>query len=196
LEANCPKKVAVTGAHGTGKTTLISAVFNRLKPEFDVTLTAEVPRLFIEDFGDPTFFQRGNNSFARQTMILARQIELESHLAQRGHQIILCDRTVVDHWAYTETLFPIDVKTIEGRGWRDMVKRWLDSYKIIVGLPIEFPIELDNVREADEQFQHEIDQKIAALYLEFGRNVPTITGARKAREEAFIAAICMEPQRP
>jgi nicotinamide riboside kinase len=182
-------KVAVTGAHGTGKTTLTTAVVERLKHEFEIAHTAEVPRLFIEEVSDPTFFQRGNNSFSRQTMLIARQIELEANMLRKGMTVLVCDRTVLDHWAYTETLFPDSSSTIEGRAWKAIVGRWLESYDAIYRLPIELTVELDGVREADTEFQHNIDRKIDALYREFGYDVGTISGSLETRQKTLIASI-------
>jgi len=179
--------VALTGAHGTGKTTLTHSVADRLQSETKIAVTSEVPRLFIEEINDPTFFQRGNNSFSRQTLIVARQIELEATL--HGITVLLCDRTIVDHWAYTEILFPNSVATVEGRSWKQIVGRWLNSYSSIYRLPIEFPIELDGVREADVEFQREIDDRIVALYREFGRSVETISGAKEIRENRLVDVI-------
>ncbi|MCK1699911.1 hypothetical protein IVA86_00260 [Bradyrhizobium sp. 146] len=50
-------------------------------------------------------------------------------------------------------------------------------------------MENDGVREADENFRVAIDQRIVALYTEFGRGVPIIKGPLEARELAFREAI-------
>lgn len=181
-------KAALTGAHGTGKTTLSGRVAALMSHGRTVGHTPEIPRLFIEEIGDKTIFQRGNNSFARQAMIMARQIETEAML-ERSAEVLICDRTLVDHWAYTEVLFPDEVASLEGQAWKRMVGRWVASYDLIYRLPIEFAMENDGVREADENFRVAIDERIVALYSEFGRSVPIIKGSLEARELAFMEAI-------
>jgi predicted ATPase len=183
------KKVAVTGAHGTGKTTLVRIVTERLRDTLSIVNTPEVPRLFVEEIGDQSFFQRTNNTFLRQTMIVARQIESEASLCLGGSQVLLCDRTVVDHWAYTELLFPEAAGSVEGRAWKDIVRRWTVTYDAIHRLPIEFSIELDGVREADIDFQRDVDARIVALYGEFGCSIHTISGASELRERTLIKSI-------
>lgn len=183
-----PRKIALTGAHGTGKTTLVSSVA-RLVSGRAVQQTPEVPRLFVDELGDPTFFQRANNTFLRQTMILGRQIELEGALTSGEHDLMLCDRTIVDHWAYTEVLFPAEASTPEGQSWSGIVQRWAKTYSRILHVPIEFPVKADGVRENDEKFQRDIDRKLIELYARFGITTGTISGAAAEREKQLLEEI-------
>jgi nicotinamide riboside kinase len=178
-------KAALTGAHGTGKTTLSSHMAEKMRQTLKVGHTPEIPRLFIEEIGDNTIFQRGNNSFARQALIIARQIETESSMLSSGLDLLICDRTIVDHWAYTEILFPTEVATLEGQAWKSMVARWVASYDLICRLPIEFAMEVDGVRESDDHFRNDVDEKIVALYREFRRETEIIRGSLSDREVAF-----------
>lgn len=47
-------------------------------------------------------------------MIMAREIETEGML-ERGLEVLICDRTILDHWAYTEVLFPAECPASKGR---------------------------------------------------------------------------------
>lgn len=175
------KKIALTGAHGTGKTTLIQALTQRLTERYRVEACSEVPRILIDAAGDNTLFQRGNNTFIRQTTIMAGQFEEESRLLKLGPDLLLCDRTIIDHWAYTETLFPSECDALEGRLWKTIVIRWLATYDLILKLPIEFSIIADGVREDDVSFQRDIDEIIDHLYREAKVDVEVIRGSVNER---------------
>jgi predicted ATPase len=178
-------KVALTGAHGTGKSTLAAAIIERLK---GAVLVPEVPRLFVEELGEPERFQRGNNGFTWQTLLVARQIEIESTYA-RDAEILICDRSVVDHWAYTQILFPSECKAREGLAWKAMARRWAKTYQAVIHLPIEFRLEQDGVREPDDDFQQEVDEAIRSLYAEFERRTITIGGSLEARVDTLLSII-------
>jgi nicotinamide riboside kinase len=168
-----PTKIALTGSHSTGKTTLAIALVEELA---DADLTPEVPRLVVADTNDEQFFQRGNNTFVRQTLVVARQLEEETSAMQRAGSLVVCDRTAADHWAYTRVLFPQEVVTVEGRLWEALVERWLRTYDLIVRLPPELPIELDGVREEDIAFQQSIDEELQAIYARANIELAVATG--------------------
>jgi len=183
-------KFALTGAHGTGKTTLIKSLMERLAPTSQVIETPEAPRLITEEVGDPEFFRRGNNSFDRQCLILARQLEVEAKAADAGNQIVLCDRTIMDHWAYTRHAFPERCLTPEGKLWEAMVFRWVKTYDQIVYLTPEFAPVDDGVREADLSFQMEIDRELRRLYANAGVKHEAVTGTVVQRTDT--CAILLE----
>jgi len=182
------RKIALTGAHGTGKSTLAHAAFSSVQHSCKAAWTPEVPRLFTDELGDATRFRRKNNSFGWQTLIVARQIEIESS-AHRETEILICDRTVVDHWAYTQILFPEQCRTQEGAAWRSIVGRWVKTYDLIVRLPIEFQVKDGGTRESDIDFQNNVDQMIQDLYREFGISVTTIGGSLSLRIETLSSMI-------
>jgi predicted ATPase len=154
-------KVALTGAHGVGKTTLLSRLSQVL--EVPNAVCREVPRLIIESASDEHFFRRGNNSPLRQFLILFYQL-VEEDTRAREAALVLSDRTLVDHLAYTVALFPDIESTSEYAALMAAVRTWLPQYDLILKVPIEFPVSDDGVREGDVQFQRQIDQRIDALY--------------------------------
>jgi nicotinamide riboside kinase len=170
------KKIALTGSHGTGKSTLAEALTEKVRKKFVITHTPEIPRLFVDEFNDKTLFRRERNTFGWQTLILSRQIEVESLLSPKV-QLLVCDRTIVDHWAYTKILFPRECATAEGRAWAAIVARWVRTYDRVFRLPIEFAIQDDGVREDDLEFQREIDRTIETIYYDLGVSLITISGS-------------------
>ena len=81
-------KIALTGAHGTGKTTLCSRLGSNLANGTSFAICREVPRVIIGTTGDGHFFQRGHNTPLRQMMIFLYQI-VEEDDCQRSAEIVI-----------------------------------------------------------------------------------------------------------
>jgi len=169
-------KVALTGAHSTGKSTLLTAFASAVT--FEVVTTPEVPRQVIEAAGaGEDFLHRGNNTLLRQGLIIASQIEAESMAMMNSPRVLLVDRTVVDHWAYTvELLEPEQSDDVDIRLWRGLIDRWIETYDLIVRLPPEIPLAADGVREEDEAFRTSIDETITRHLDEAGVGYITVGG--------------------
>ncbi|MEQ1933527.1 MAG: ATP-binding protein [Fimbriimonadaceae bacterium] len=175
-------KIALTGSHGTGKTTLIRFLGEQLQLP-PSAMCREVPRVIIEKVQDDTFFRRGNNTPLRQMLLFFYQVMEEQNL-QQGADLVLSDRTVVDHLAYTGVLFPEFKRTEEYRAAMEGVHNWLPSYDAIFKIPIEFPVLDDGVREGEAAFQAEIDGAIDGLYHDAG--IETIRVGGSVRERADL----------
>ncbi|WP_299631760.1 AAA family ATPase [uncultured Roseobacter sp.] len=181
-------KLALSGAHGTGKTTLVNALYEELKDSRNVEICREVPRVIGEVVGDREYFRRGNNTELRQALIFLYQV-MEDHLVGSDKDILISDRTMVDHLAYTDVLFPEFSGTSEFKVISDAVQRWLATYDYILKVPIEFKVQDDGTREADLSFQASIDQKIDEFYLKFGVNPVVITGSVSDRVAQVLRLI-------
>jgi len=155
-------KFAISGTHGSGKSTLLGAMGSR----GDLHILEEIPRLVTEELGDQRALARGINTPARQTLILGRQMSAEGQ--GLDHVALLCDRSIVDHWAYTTVLFPTWSSSDEGLAWGRTVRAWAGTYHHVVVLPSpDWGSVDDGVREADLEFQHEIAARIEELLEEF-----------------------------
>ena len=107
-----PLKLAFTGSHGTGKTTLISAIAEKLaEKKVSVELVREIPRLVCEAVDDDRFFRQDANTFAKQTLLLQGQIQAELAAGLDSPELILCDRALLDHWIYTAHFIAPDLRS-------------------------------------------------------------------------------------
>ncbi|OYQ33773.1 hypothetical protein CHU95_15680 [Niveispirillum lacus] len=179
-------RIAFTGPHGTGKTTLIKAIAPQLVSVGRVTICREAPRLIIEKLGDSEFFRRENNKPSRQALIFLEHL-MEERRAESNVDVVISDRTLVDHLAYTLSLFPETANSPEVKIYENLAFESLTTYDAIFQLPIEFFPEDDGVRESDTLFQRQIDDKITSLYSK-SKTIPVvIRGSVNERANQVIA---------
>lgn len=181
-------KIALTGAHGTGKTTLTTALHEEIANSFPTSVCREVPRVIIETVGQESFFRRGNNTPLRQCIILLFQI-MEDYFQSQNSEIVISDRTMVDHLAYTLCLFPDFEHEPDLIPIQEAIGRWMSTYDSIFKIPIEFPVLDDGVREGDIGFQNAIDAKIDELYARLGIDPITISGTVEQRKASVMSAL-------
>lgn len=173
-------KIAVSGAHGTGKTTLCENLQMRFMDTSSLEICREVPRVIIETVEDQEFFRRENNTVVRQFLIFLYQMEEERTRGLSTH-VLLCDRTPVDHLAYTLLNHPDFSETPECRALEKIISVWLSTFDQIFKVPIEFEVKDDGVREAASEFQKEIDRTIDHLYQKFDIRPSVVSGSVEDR---------------
>lgn len=85
-------KIAITGAHGSGKSTLITYVYSELKKKgLRVNLSPEVAR--------SSLFLAANEKIPKMQMdLFGRQIAIEMTYS-RNCDILLCDRSIFEGFA-------------------------------------------------------------------------------------------------
>lgn len=149
-----PQKIAFIGSHGVGKTTLcfeLAAALKRL--DLSVDLVKEVAR------GCPLPINRETTTDAQNWILhtqVAREIELTS-----AFDVIVCDRAVLDNYAY--------MVHAEGRRpeIEPFIRHWMNTYSLLVKVPIVTPPAFDGTRDTSVDFQVGIDSLIDELLDEF-----------------------------
>jgi len=147
-------KIAFIGTHGVGKTTLcfdLAASLKRL--DMSVDLVKEVAR------SCPLPINRDTTDDA-QNWILHTQVAREIELSE-AYDAIVCDRAVVDNYAYM----------VHATGRRPeiepFIRHWMDSYSLLVKVPVLAPPSFDGTRDTSVEFQADIDRLIDELLDEF-----------------------------
>ena len=187
-EPELPLKVAVSGSHGTGKTTLLDAL-QRHNPT-NVQVLPETPRLLIELAGDSTYLRREKNTLINEIAIIPRQMALETRISV-DTDLIICDRTVADDWAYTSLLFPDELRSPAVMLTARTVRDWLKSYDRIFLLRPELPLVDDGTREDSSAFQSEVDAFLDRYYAEAGVPVISLAGSLEERSNTFLNEVSM-----
>lgn len=186
-----PTKIALTGAHGVGKTSLCELVVQKLESQGTAAKTTpEVPRIICDLAEDQTFFRRGKNTILKQTLILLYQINAEAHKLDQDSGIVVCDRALLDHWAYTKYLFD-EVLSEEGLIglYEQFVSDYCRTYSMLFYIPIEFPPVDDGTRESDEGFQKAIDEIIVEFLSKYSLPYITVRGSLVERCNEIVARI-------
>src|SRR6187402_2062367 len=153
------KLIAITGTHGTGKTTLsfqLAAEYKKLGA--NVKVIQEVARCCPFPL---------NEHMTRETALWIYHEHSKKELeACRDHDVVICDRTKFDSFVYGEMLDLIDLGC-----YRDFVKHDLNDYDLLYFVrPDEKEIINDGIRSTDLDFQKNID----ALFYTFLCNIPHI----------------------
>lgn len=150
-------KIAFSGTHGTGKTTAAFELALQYKKNSnsDVYLIQEVARRCPF----PINTQANAES---HTWILTEQIKQELE-AVKKHNVVICDRTVLDTLAYTKYLGMIDLF----ESLLPIVMKHLKSYdKIILRRTSEFDYAIDDgVRDvSNTDFRIGVENNLIELY--------------------------------
>lgn len=182
-------KVGICGSHGVGKTKVFNEIIHNLSGKIVINRICEIPRCVSQYFNDNDLLKKGNNTFAMQNIIMIYQLIEESTIVQKyNNSVLLSDRTLVDHLAYTLYLHNRLFSNGEAELLKMISKNYLKTYDIIFYIPIEFEIRGDSVRSSDRIFQTEIDNKIKHFIKE--ENTFTLSGSIKQRSATAIKIIC------
>ena len=146
-------KIAFIGTHGVGKTTLCYDLAAALKRQgIHVDVVKEVARL------SPLPINR-QTSIEAQTWILMTQVAEEIRSAAY-HQVVVCDRSVLDNYAYMMLACGRQVP------YERFVAYWMKTYDLLFKVPISGAASADGVRDTDEFFMRSIDQLVDRLLAE------------------------------
>ena len=147
-------KLAFVGTHGVGKTTLCYDLAAQLKRlDLGVELVKEVARRCPLPINEET-------TLDAQAWILHTQIAEELEAAAR-YEAVICDRSVLDNYAYL-------VARVGRRSDIDeLVGSWIRGYNFLFKVPVLDAPSFDGMRAVSRTFQLEIDAVIERLIGEF-----------------------------
>ena len=135
--------IALTGSHGTGKTTILNNIAHPNKIQ-------EIARKeLIKDVKPHDMTPKERLIFQCDYWELQKKTE-------DSKKDFLSDRSLLDILAY-------DLDIMKHKDVYAMLPRLVGRYDVLCYIPIEFPLEIDNVRFHDVSYQHDIDYKIRNL---------------------------------
>jgi nicotinamide riboside kinase len=141
-----PAKIAFIGSHGIRKTSALlafAAVVQR------TGRSVELGREVVRD--NPLGINERATGEA-QLWVLVSQIRQELELARKA-DVLATDRGVMDNYAYylraNGGIDPFDVEPL--------VKRWSDTYDLVVRLLPDIKLQADGVRSTNDAFRDEVE---------------------------------------
>lgn len=159
-------KIAFVGTHGVGKTTLCFDLAAHLKRlDLAVDLVKEVARRCPLPINEET-------TLDAQAWILHTQIA-EEIAAMAIHEVIVCDRSVLDNYAY------LVAKVGRRPELDELVGSWVRGYHALFKVPVIAAPTFDGKRAVSRAFQLEIDHTIDQLVADFGVPVVMLDAARR-----------------
>jgi nicotinamide riboside kinase len=173
-------KIAICGAHGTGKTTLVKLVAERFST---IAPLQRIVANYWDSVGVSDFEllpQDIRNVFQNHLLLNHIQTEDNSNINY------VTDRSVIDYYAHT--VLDTNKSLSELAIYEALVLERVKNYSLIVYCPIEFAVESRALR-ADVSKQGHIDSLIQAFFAKWSIPVLKVTGSPEARLEQVALAI-------
>jgi len=173
-------RIAFSGTHRTGKSTLLAAVASRL-PGYAIV---DEPYHLLEDEGYEHGQEPSLEDFEAQ---VARSIEV----LQEGQRDILFDRCPADVLAYLMT--HEEAATFDRDEWMDRARDALETLDLIVFVPIEQPDRIAVAADEDRAWRAAVDAALEELLidnaLELDVAVLRVDGAVASRVAEVLARV-------
>lgn len=185
-------KIILTGAQGTGKSTLNEALQNRLAIEF--------PGIKFIDSMSKKFFKKKDFKDLFSDDYLKAQQKIYEYASSEylADNEFLSSRGFADSYAYLIHSYEITHK----QEFKDLIKRNFRNNKDLINsrefnvytfyVPIEFEIEGKNLRSTDKKFQKEIDRNIKEFLDRSQTLYTTVHGSVKERVNQILKTLHLE----
>lgn len=148
-------RIAFTGSHSTGKTTLVKhPYFERFN---NYLVQESISRKYPKDWKDRDTQRKVNREY------------FSTHLLNKN---LIAARSFYDPWAYSR--INVDKSFML---WYFNICTYLIHYDFLFYLPIEFNVDDDNYRPVDKEYQKQVDREILSLLHKYQVKYYTISGS-------------------
>lgn len=176
-------KIAFIGTHGVGKTTLCYGLAARLKSrDLSLEVVGEVARRC------PLPINR-NTTTAAQSWILHSQIA-EEILASERHDVVICDRSVLDNFIY------LLISSGHQPGLEELINLWTASYDLLVHVPVTSNPRADGLRSTDPSFQKMVEDRLIQEIKKRGLEVLGLVGDPRSEWLDKVERVAWQQLRP
>ena len=180
-------RIAFTGVHSTGKTTLLDALKSNYSEE--LYAISEIARNVIS-CGYPLGKDANVDSYIN---LISEQLKAENIFVNYGRdKLIIADRTLLDTLAYAKVNKGLPRPYIP-EYFIDMLEQiWLiekNFYDLYIYFPIEFEMKNDDVRPLGEDYRASVNDQIKRLLDKFSVKYLVITGSVDNRLQQILEVI-------
>lgn len=179
------KKIAITGTHGVGKTTLANSLTNSFE-NLKVILNSKIARTLIKN-GYPLGREATTESYIQYVIA-----QLRAEQTAEECDLFISDRTLLDPLAYALVNREYVGSSVSSSTIEMLKMIWLlelKQYDLYVFVPIEFSMQADGIRPEGEDYRKRVEMQIYSLLNEYKVNYITVTGTLKDRNTQAYKAI-------
>ena len=169
-------RIAVTGTHKTGKTTLAEAL-SMVLPSYK---TMPEPYHQLEEEGYEFSQMPGLEDFEQQLELSIKQI------CDRGEDIIF-DRCPMDLLAYITSHEAAEM--FDEEKWLPEIRNAMDQLDLIVFVPIETPDIIDATEDELPELRSSVDETLRDIIYDYHPNVIEVSGTVPARLQNVLSVI-------
>lgn len=165
-------RIAVSGTHCTGKTTLIDE-FIRAHPNF--VHEPEPYTVLVEDYGEEFSSEPCIDDFYRQLEFNVARLRLHVY----GERVIY-ERTPVDFLAYILALNDLNIEDLDSTSFKaalGLVLEGIRNLDLIVFLPLDDPDGIDVADSENPKLRRAVDSRLVAIFDDDELNVVSSTNA-------------------
>jgi hypothetical protein len=175
------KLISISGTHSVGKTTLANQLIKSL-PDLNVSLIPEIARILI---------YKGfllNQNITEWGIVNYVQ-EYLYHERIACSDVLISDRSLIDLLAYIKTNNSLKIRSKFIQLVEEIVYTESKRFDFYFYIPIEFPLELDNVRPTDVSYQKSVDKTLCHLFEIYNINPIILSGSISQRTSKAINII-------
>jgi predicted ATPase len=168
------KTIVVTGTHAVGKTSLCTCLVQTLSKTMDVKMIPEMARILIAK-------GISMNDKATEFGIVSYISSYLQFVRNTKAALVISDRSVFDLYAYITLGRSDNVHEEFVRLTEEIVFEEVRRVNAYVYVPIEFSMQVDDVRPADTEYQRAVDVNVQRLLKFFGATVLIASGTVEER---------------
>ena len=152
------KKIAIIGAAGVGKTTLLNSLFEDTTISVKYRKIEEVVRKLCAERGYESPYNIDEDLDQFRHDVLSRQIEEENKVDN-----FIIDRSTIDAWAYYMR-WSWNTSTVEKtEEFYQAAYKQAQQYDKLIYIPIAFEIQDDGYRWANPVYQKQVDRLLRSI---------------------------------
>lgn len=185
------KRIAITGTHGVGKTSLAQSLTNKFTQlDMKSILNSQIARTLIKN-GYPLGKEATSESYIQYIIS-----QLQAEQRAKECDIFISDRTLLDPFAYAivnqeyvHSDVPDDIIKLLESVWQ----LELSQYDLYVLVPIEFDMQIDNIRPVDEEYRKRVESQIDLLLNKYHVNHIIVSGTIEDRISQVLFSVGTNP---